>query len=106
MSSPDTPELKAGHPPAVKAGGMRVTSRPRTTSGSEVKMTKEEQEEFGTGSPKTDPKHNQHILLSGVVTQGDKDFSDKAVKKFHEAPLPKHEKRPAARPVHNIQQPQ
>jgi hypothetical protein len=102
MSSSEV-EMKAGHPPAVKAGGMRV-ARPRQTSTGESKekpeMTKEEIEEFGTSPPKTE----KQVLVSGAVAKEEKAFPPEAVKHYHDKPLPSKEVSHA--PVkHNINQP-
>ena len=47
------PELKAGHPPAQKVGGMRVVQKKAASSNEkeEPKMTQEEKEEFGEDKP-------------------------------------------------------
>lgn len=101
MSSSETAELKAGHPPAVKAGGMRV-ARPKPTSESKDKneMTKEEQEEYGSSPPKT----SKEVLVSGVVAKEEKAYPPEAVKQFHEPTLPSKEMRPIQH-RHNINQP-
>ena len=98
-------ELKAGHPPAVKAGGMRVARTKQTSTGDKSdknEMTKEEQEEYGGTSP---PKHDKQVLVSGAVIKEEKAFPPEAVKAFHEHPLPTKEFRPV-RPKHNLIQPQ
>lgn len=100
-------ELKGGHPPAVKAGGMRV-SRPRHSSTGESKTepapapTPAEEEEYGASPAK--PERNASQNVSGVQTKGDKDYTPDAVKQFHEKPLPAKDRRPVQVP-HNIQQP-
>lgn len=90
----EDPNLKAGHPPAVKAGGMRVVQHKRHASGDkpEEKPSQEDIEEFGTSPPKPD-KHHQQMIVSGAVTKGDRDFPPEAVKVMHEKPVPKHENR-------------
>ncbi|GJQ79224.1 hypothetical protein Trydic_g5468 [Trypoxylus dichotomus] len=87
-------ELKAGHPPAVKAGGMRITQH----------KTHKEQSGFSeditglkvSGSP---PKVT---TISGAIPKGNADFPPEAVQCFHK------EKPPAihsTKPIINIQQP-
>jgi hypothetical protein len=103
MSSEGEVEMKAGHPPAVKAGGMRV-ARTRQYSSGESKekqeMTKEEIEEYGSSPPKTD----KQVMVSGVVTKEEKAYPPEAVKHYHEKTVPAKEMRPIQKP-HNINQP-
>ena len=94
-------ELKGGHPPAVKAGGMRVARPRQSSTGDKTEMTKEEQEEYGSSPPKPD---NRQVLVSGAVVKEDKAFPPEAVKKYHEHPLPSKECRPIQQ-RHNINQP-
>ena len=50
----DNNELKAGHPPAQKVGGMRVVQhkhKEEKHEGSPPKMSEEEREEFGEDKP-------------------------------------------------------
>jgi ABC-type phosphate/phosphonate transport system substrate-binding protein len=102
MSSSEV-EMKAGHPPAVKAGGMRV-ARTRQTSTGEGKekpeMTKEEIEEFGTSPPKTE----KQVMVSGALAKEEKAFPPEAVKQYHEKPLPSKDLRPI-QTKHSINQP-
>jgi len=101
MSSPDAQELKGGHPPAVKAGGMRVARHHQSSTGeSKNEMTKEEQEEYGTSPPKT----NKDVVVSGALAKEEKAYPPEAVKQFHVAPLPSKEMRPV-QVKHNINQP-
>lgn len=100
-------ELKAGHPPAVKVGGMRVVQHCKKDGAEKSEapaMTAEEEAEYGASPPKTD-KHNQAQLVSGAVTKGDKDFSAQALKSFHEKPQPQHDKPRPVQAPHNIHQP-
>ncbi|XP_032222388.1 death-associated protein 1 [Nematostella vectensis] len=94
MSSPskDT-ELKAGHPPAAKAGGMRVASKHHHSSQPPAAATPEEkaeEEEFAEPIERDQSK----LVVSGVVTKGNADFPPAAVKVAHEKPQPQHDKRP------------
>ncbi|KAH0510748.1 Death-associated protein 1 [Microtus ochrogaster] len=58
-------ETKAGHPPAVKAGGMRIVQKhPHTGDGKEEK-DKDEQEWESTSPPK--PTVYISVLLPGVT---------------------------------------
>ena len=50
----ETNELKAGHPPAQKVGGMRIVQhkhKDEKHEGSPPKMTDEDKEEFGEDKP-------------------------------------------------------
>lgn len=76
MSSNEEPELKAGHPPAVKAGGMRVARTHHSSTGESAaaKVDAEEQEEYADPVPKDN--------------KGDSDFPPDAIKQFHDKPVP------------------
>ncbi|BFZ15342.1 hypothetical protein BsWGS_18381 [Bradybaena similaris] len=101
-----TADLKAGHPPAVKVGGMRVVQHKKEGDKTEMPtMTPEEEAEFGTSLPAID-RHHQSLIISGAVTKGDKDFTTQAVKSFHEKPIPTHDTRSRpAQVCHHIHQP-
>ncbi|XP_060536675.1 death-associated protein 1 [Cylas formicarius] len=95
MSSPRTESLlKAGHPPAVKAGGMRITQhKTRRDSGG---LAEDTTGITVSGSP---PKTT---TVSGAVVRGNADFPAEAVQSFHkEKPPAVHSNKPA---IH-IQQP-
>ena len=64
-SSPpkETVELKAGHAPAVKVGGMRVVQH-KPPKAEEPKMSAEDKQEFGE-DPKKAPAPDS-VLVSGV----------------------------------------
>ncbi|XP_015912458.1 death-associated protein 1 [Parasteatoda tepidariorum] len=104
-SSEETTELKAGHPPAVKAGGMRITQHKVHTHEKPVETKKvdgeeEEEEEVVTPSP---PK--QQIVISGAIAKGDADFPAEAIQAFHNKPMPAHDFRPANSRPNIIHQP-
>lgn len=105
MSSTGELELKAGHPPAVKAGGMRI-ARTHKNSGSEKspEMTAEENEEFAEEGQTKGEKHAQSVTVSGATTKEDQAFTPDAVRQYHDKPLPSKEKSHKPQ-VHNIQQP-
>ncbi|XP_052079422.1 death-associated protein 1-like [Mytilus californianus] len=92
-------ELKGGHAPAVKVGGMRVVTHQKNekVEGATPPPTKEEIEEFGESAPKSD-KHHTSVLISGALSKGDKDFPPEAVKAYHDKPLPTHDNRPNQKP--------
>ncbi|KAI4468302.1 death-associated protein 1 [Holotrichia oblita] len=93
-SPPNESELKAGHPPAVKAGGMRITQHKvhKEQSGFSEDITGLKV----SGSP---PKVT---TISGAIPKGNADFPPEAVQSFHkEKPPVMH----AAKPMINIQQP-
>jgi len=122
-SSDPEQELKAGHPPAVKAGGMRIAQhkpphleKNRTASNSESNSA-EGGDEKAEGENGLDEKGEitlvekntikDKLVISGAVTKGDADFPPEAVKAFHEKPIPVHENRqnPPNKPPMHINQP-
>ncbi|XP_053208893.1 death-associated protein 1-like [Panonychus citri] len=108
MSSPEeTSNLKAGHPPAVKVGGMRITQH-KPEKPKEEKETRpvDEEAEEETGIPISEsPPKTQNIVISGAVARGDADFPPEAIKAFHEKPTAAHDYRPSHPKNHTIQQP-
>ena len=100
MSSTDECKLKGGHPPAVKAGGMRITQHKTPKEDREIKPVKDADESKPSSSP---PKT---LMISGFPAKGNADFPPEAVQVFHEKPVPTHESRPinSSRPI-VIQQP-
>ncbi|CAH0551278.1 unnamed protein product, partial [Brassicogethes aeneus] len=97
MSSPKTEcELKGGHPPAVKAGGMRITQhKTRKDSGGLGEDT--------TGITAVSSSPPKTTTISGAVTKGHADFPVEAVQSFHkEKPPVSHSN---SKPVCHIQQP-
>ncbi|XP_011060925.1 PREDICTED: death-associated protein 1 [Acromyrmex echinatior] len=94
-SSGDECKLKGGHPPAVKAGGMRITQHKTPKDERETKPSKDVEESRPSSSP---PKT---IMISGAPAKGNADFPPEAVQHFHEKPIPTHDARPAhcSRPI-------
>lgn len=80
-------ELKAGHPPAVKAGKMRITQH-KSSHDSSTQMIPDEANvlKLSASPPKT-------TVVSGAPVHGHADYPAEAVLKFHEKPLPTHESR-------------
>jgi len=104
MSSDDS-EIKGGHLPAVKAGGMRITQHKPPQEKSEPPKEKpeqedEEEEEILEPSP---PK--PQIMISGVLARGDADFPTQAVQATHTKPQPSHEYRAGNQRPNVIHQP-
>ncbi|XP_076628603.1 death-associated protein 1 [Colletes latitarsis] len=100
MSNSEKCKLKGGHPPAVKAGGMRITQHKTPKEEQEIKPIKDEGESKPSNSP---PKT---IMISGFPARGNADFPPEAVQVFHDKPTPTHDCRPmhCSRPI-MIQQP-
>ncbi|KAI1902275.1 hypothetical protein AGOR_G00043020 [Albula goreensis] len=103
MSSPPGPkgEMKGGHLPAVKAGGMRIVQKhqvipPEPAPEKEKKEEEKEGEEAESGGT---PKPT--VIVSGVVTKGDRDFTPAAAQVAHQKPMPCVEKLP---PPYHINQ--
>ncbi|XP_065052405.1 death-associated protein 1 homolog [Rhopilema esculentum] len=83
MSSEEPKETLAGHPPAVKVGGMRVgqhhTHHPELKTAERAKQ----EEEFQTEKP-----DEGAVVVGGAVSKGNKDFSPEAASVAHQKPLP------------------
>jgi len=97
----DTQDLKGGHAPAQKVGGMRVVSKPREEKAvSPAKPSEEDVEEFGE-----DRKEKKvDIIVSGAKTGESEAFPKAAVQSFHEKPVPTHQMGASNKPK-IIQQP-
>ncbi|KAM4606084.1 death-associated protein 1 homolog [Polymixia lowei] len=103
MSSPpkEKIETKAGHLPAVKAGGMRIVQKHLSAAPEPPVQKDEDDEEYESTSP---PKPT--VIVSGVVTKGDKDFTPAAAQVAHQKPQPSVSKLPPAQHLNqHIQQP-
>lgn len=100
-------ELKAGHPPAVKVGNMRVTQRNHPSSSSHADKKDEDAADDSTVpsacsfAPKTLVKSD----LDGVVEKVASKTVSEAVKHIHEKPQVSHEYRGQQPKTHSIQQP-
>jgi len=94
MSAVDEPELKGGHLPAVKAGGMRIV---RTNAAeAEVKSSPpkdKDEKPIVDGAMTKSERHQQQLLISGFSAKGDQDFQPEAVKQYHEKPIVGKDKR-------------
>ncbi|XP_053322272.1 death-associated protein 1 [Spea bombifrons] len=100
MSSPpkEKTDTKAGHLPAVKAGGMRIVQKHPHTPHVETKEEKNKEEEnWESGIVPPKPP----LIISGAVTRGDKDFPPAAAQVAHQKPHPSVEKLP---PAHHVNQ--
>ncbi|GFT41146.1 death-associated protein 1 [Nephila pilipes] len=96
MSSPEsTSELKAGHPPAVKAGGMRITQHRIPTHEKPTGKKADGEEEEVTVIPSL-PK--QQLVISGVVPKGEEHLAAEAIQAFHNKPTPSHDFRQVTKP--------
>ncbi|KAJ1527080.1 hypothetical protein ONE63_008621 [Megalurothrips usitatus] len=103
MSSPDESGLKAGHPPAVKAGGMRITQHkpPNKEKPEKDANTQEGDDHINSLTAPTSP-FKPTSLVSGAPVQTER---PEAVQHFHNKPLPTHDGRPSHEKPNVIQQP-
>merc|ERR1711974_58234 len=103
MSDVAVSDLKGGHAPAQKVGGMRVVTKPRVSESEKpVEKPKEEGEEESVEEVEKEDK--KKVVVSGAATGEEDAFPKEAVKSFHEKPLPTHEKTALNKP-RIIQQP-
>uniref|UniRef100_A0A8V0X699 Death associated protein n=1 Tax=Gallus gallus TaxID=9031 RepID=A0A8V0X699_CHICK len=115
MSSPpkEKAETRAGHPPAVKAGGMRIVQKHPHSSDTKEEKDKDDQDWETSRLKKQsyvcitnrrgcDLCHNgcliippkPTVFISGVIARGDKDFPPAAAQVAHQKPHPSVEKLP------------
>lgn len=104
----DACQLKAGHPPAVKVGNMRVVQRTHSTSSSH--SDKGDEDKAGSNESTVPsacsfaPKTVVKTGTSGVPDNAVQSVSE-AVKQFHEKPQATHEYRGHNTKTNVIQQP-
>ncbi|XP_075168816.1 death-associated protein 1 [Haematobia irritans] len=95
MADEEQPQLLAGHPPAVKAGGMRIVQHKTHTHERPAKDA-----EDCTGL--TQPVNVNTMSVSGAPVKGNVDYTEAAVQVAH-SPKPPHFV--SVKPPMNIQQP-
>ncbi|KAF9794802.1 hypothetical protein SFRURICE_017492 [Spodoptera frugiperda] len=98
-STEETSQLKAGHPPAVKAGGMRITQHKSPHSKD---SSKEPANEDLTGLSGPSPVPSNPVSISGAPNRGNADFTPEAAQVAHSPKPPVHVN---FKPQTNIQQP-
>jgi len=97
-------EIKGGHAPAQKVGGMRVVQHKhqaeKTTEkeaaaakAAAEKPSSDEKEEFGEDKPVKPPNS---VVVSGAKATEDSAFPKEAVKAYHDKPMPTHDKNASA----------
>eukprot|EP00092_Neocalanus_flemingeri_P049541 GFUD01056974.1.p1 GENE.GFUD01056974.1~~GFUD01056974.1.p1 ORF type:complete len:111 (+),score=42.19 GFUD01056974.1:66-398(+) len=99
-------ELKGGHAPAQKVGGVRLVNRTPTKSESDknekpANPSEEDVEEFGEDK---ENKKNTRVVVSGAKADEGEAFPKAAVQSYHEKPQPTFEKNHVQKP-NIIQQP-
>ncbi|XP_026320240.1 death-associated protein 1 [Hyposmocoma kahamanoa] len=97
-STEETSQLKAGHPPAVKAGGMRITQH----KSPHAKDAKEPANEDMTGLSGPSPVPTNPVSIAGAPNRGDRDFTPEAARVAHSPKPPSHIN---VKPAPHIQQP-
>ncbi|XP_034550281.1 death associated protein 1b isoform X2 [Notolabrus celidotus] len=89
----DSPLLKAGHPPAVKAGGKRVAKKSLDESGTHGAQEKDTKRSDKVRSVATSNRMQQvNILLSGTLDKLSHDFPETPVSVRHSKVRPAVEK--------------
>jgi len=96
-------EIKGGHAPAQKVGGMRVVQHKHQAEKAEkaaapgaekdAEKKAEDKEEFGEDKPVKPPSS---VLVSGAKATEDGAFPKEAVKAYHDKPMPTHDKNASA----------
>ena len=94
--SGDGTELKAGHAPATKVGGMRVVqhnTKPPTSSVPSAAPEKTDDDEADGEKPAERAAHEKTTVISGAVVKDSDAFPTEAMQKMQQKPMPKHEQR-------------
>ncbi|XP_006638392.1 death-associated protein 1-like isoform X1 [Lepisosteus oculatus] len=99
MSSPprEKPPTKGGHPPAVKAGGMRIVQKHHAAGDHQGQDRDKDSKDWETGASPPKPT----LFISGAIARGDKDFPPAAAQVAHQKPQACLEKLP---PPHHLNQ--
>lgn len=92
MSTNEEVEIKGGHPPAVKVGGVRITQKTKLEDGVPAKPRKNS--ENGEDEFKS-PLKAPVMIQTQVMGKPERDFPVAAVKHTHDKPVPTHDTRPA-----------
>ncbi|XP_068248327.1 death-associated protein 1-like [Palaemon carinicauda] len=90
MSSNEEVEIKGGHPPALKVGGVRIAQKTKLEDGVPAKPRKNS--ENGEDEFKS-PLKAPVMIQTQVMGKPERDFPVAAVKHTHEKPVPTHETR-------------
>jgi len=98
MSDDESKELKAGHPPAVKAGGMRIVQH--KTPNTERPAKSEQEDATGLTSPPNITPSNSTV--SGAPDKGMATYTPEAAQVAHQPKPVQNVPQPR---VHNINQP-
>jgi len=98
MSSPEKSDVLSAHPPAVKAGGMRIVQNKThlTTKKTDTPVPKPEEDALKVS---TSPPKQATVQVSGAPQKGNADFPVEAVQSFHDKPQPTHDKGAPSKPV-------
>jgi len=98
MSSPEKSDVLSAHPPAVKAGGMRIVqNKAHLSQKKDGPVPKPEEESVLKVS--TSPPKQATVQVSGATQKGNADFPVEAVQSFHDKPQPTHDKGAPSKPI-------
>lgn len=101
-------QLKAGHPPAVKVGNMRVTQRSHSISSNHSDKNDDDKSSDNSTVPKAcsfAPKTDVNQSTSGLPEKIVENAFAEAVKHYNEKPMPTHDNRNHVGKPNHIQQP-
>jgi hypothetical protein len=111
MSSPEKSDgaLSSDHPPAVKAGGMRIVqNKSHLKDKKEGNAAVHKPEEDSSLKVSTSPPKSVTTQVSGALKKGDADFPKEAVESYMVKPVPTkdiHAQQPKPDMKRQIQQP-